>query len=514
MRKLNKKNKISFNIFGGLVVVSLALIIYTAFGVFAAEKEIYTIGKDSIVYDDSSKSIDVASAGNIEKKWNGNYYLSLENGGKYNLGEHNVFYDQATKKVGILGDGYQVFTDGSVSKIEGRTDIADANEMKFYKLADRKYLISGLHIQSQEEGFDTSNYLYIQMDKSGNALLLNNEVNMKTINPMILVCGDVEFDIANETLKYKEEKVNLKAINGSTNEYQPPEKEEKDQSSIVDENEDKNQDQQVFDVAGGSGGTGGAGGTGGTGGTGGSNNSNQNPGNNNSGNGSNQNPIVTPPKDEKIYDRTIALRSVKAGIDSLSVDYYISDVENKFIDVHLLIEDEEGNEIGRFQLNKSMTNVLIRQLAPNEKYTLSLNYSMYYTEKGVTKKVDYTADETNIRTKSLEAKIEVNKIGDNSLTYHVYMDDEFVLNSAEIHVYLDKDDVDGEPDMAIPVDIDKAIRSEGWEAQLPISKTNEKFQLVMEKAIYNGEPIDLNVQCTVYHERNQSIADFFMGLFK
>ncbi len=63
------------------------------------------------------------------------------------------------------------------------------------------------------------------IDKLGNALLLNNEINAKTINEMIISTDEFSFDVANESLVYDNENIDLKKIIGSTNEHVKQEKE-------------------------------------------------------------------------------------------------------------------------------------------------------------------------------------------------------------------------------------------------------------------------------------------------
>ena len=40
------------------------------------------------------------------------------------------------------------------------------------------------------------------MDKLGNALLLNNEINAKTIKQMVISTPDYDFDVGNEVLLF------------------------------------------------------------------------------------------------------------------------------------------------------------------------------------------------------------------------------------------------------------------------------------------------------------------------
>ncbi len=223
MRKMSKKNKLSFNLFGVLIVLLLGCFGFFAYQVMAAPKESYEVAQGCAVYDEKMQPIDMAASGTVQKKkWDQKYYLTLANGETYCLGAQSVIFNPASKQVDIIGMGYQIFTDGSVANISGKTEIPRSANVMLYKLADRKYLLVGNEIFAKDQDFSASNYLQVNLDKAGNALLTNDQVNMKTVEPLVLLCNELEFDIANETLHYQEQMVDLKAVGGSSNEYVKP----------------------------------------------------------------------------------------------------------------------------------------------------------------------------------------------------------------------------------------------------------------------------------------------------
>lgn len=69
----------------------------------------------------------------------------------------------------------------SVKKNE--TKVKSSVISKFYKLEDRKYLIVDRTIEAVNSSLVTSNYLIVNLDKSGNATLINDKVSLKTITP-------------------------------------------------------------------------------------------------------------------------------------------------------------------------------------------------------------------------------------------------------------------------------------------------------------------------------------------
>lgn len=172
----------------------------------------------------------------MQAKWDGKYYLETSGKEQYKLGEQVVAYQTNTSALDLYGKMYQIQMDGSVQKLVGDNKIADFKQDNIYKLADRKYLITSSKITNDTGKLNTKNYLLIILDKAGNTLLLNNEVNAKTIKPMLIKTPSFEFDIANEKIIYEEKEIDLKKIIGSTNEYQQIELQEEEQI----ENQEKN----------------------------------------------------------------------------------------------------------------------------------------------------------------------------------------------------------------------------------------------------------------------------------
>ena len=127
---------------------------------------------------------------------------------------------------------FKVLLDGQVEKYSKDTTIKNTSEDAFYKIADREYLMISNSIKNESGSISTSKYLYIIIDKSGNTLLLNNEIYARTINPIVLSTSSYRFDIANEKLIVGNEEINLKDIIGSTNEY--VEKEEEKEKTYPD----------------------------------------------------------------------------------------------------------------------------------------------------------------------------------------------------------------------------------------------------------------------------------------
>lgn len=482
MRKMSKKNKISFNIFGFVIVLTIGLLSFVSMQVFAIENEDYALKRNSTVFDYEMNAVQVPSDGTIKKKWTGDYYAQINDIGEYNLGSHSVVFESGNRSMMILGDGYQVFTDGTVLPIEKKTDINDLNEVKFYKLTDRKYLLIGSQISSKDEVIGTSKYLEITMDKSGNALLSNDEINYKTVKPIVLTCGNAEFDIANEKLIYQEEIVDLKKINGSTNEYVVPVDEQK--------SDDPNPPSSIVNgdaTGGGGGGTGGSSTTGDNNQTGNSGNDVTDGSSGSNTNNDKNNGTTNKPNN---LERSISIRGTSTSVNSITVDYQIVDVENKFVATYLILEDLQNDATTRYGVNKADSSITLRGLAASSQYKVYLHYEMYMLDKDkVNTLTENTAGVVKVRTKNIQSTVNIDRISSTKLNFTVTTDSQYILDSASLVLY-----VDGIKKETKNIDIAKSIDN-GWTGSFAIDG-GSVFKLVIEGAMFNGDPITLNAQCT------------------
>ena len=218
MRNLTSGNKMNFIIFALIILIILIILCVAVIMTLRTEKEEYQVSSTASIYDKDYNYIELENDAKISKKWTGNYYLKENNTKKeYNLGNYAIAFDKNKKALDLYGNFYQVLKGGDVSKISGYNNVNGNVQSLFYKIDDRKYLIVSKNIKNDTGSLSTQNYLIVIIDKIGNALLLNNEINAKTINQMIISADDFSFDVANEKLMYNDEAIDLKKIIGSTN---------------------------------------------------------------------------------------------------------------------------------------------------------------------------------------------------------------------------------------------------------------------------------------------------------
>lgn len=400
------KNRMLFAIFILVVLLIISILILSVYNTKEKNNiEEYKISLNNAIYDKDYSYISLKKDSVLKKEWDGNYYL-YENDNKYELGKEPVFYDKAKNQVSIYGNVYQIYTNGEAIEKTEKIVVNDLSDFQFFKLGDRKYLVINSEINN--ENFSAHNYLIVSIDKAGNATLLNNSLNIKTINPLVISIGDVKFDVANEKLIVKDKEIDLKKINGSTNEYVEGDKNKKP-SNIVDNNISNDQNS-------------------GTNG-----NTNQN---NNSSNNSpiynqiisqiiNISGLVSSQVNKANLYKNIGLRTINAGASYLDIVYSVIDPEDKYLSVFLVLEDEDKNQ-KYYYLNKGDISYRISGLSPNKQYNLSINYISRGNSSSV------VADSVVALTSTDPTSVRITKINGTSLFYKIKMYSEYEFSSANV----------------------------------------------------------------------------------
>lgn len=484
MRRLTRKAMISFNIFAAAVLLMVALFVIVIMSVTQANAASYLIPAGSTVFDKSDYAITTSVDGKISKTADDNYLLNLTNGGgEYNLGSTVVTYQQNSGVVRLFGTAYQVFGDGSVDKLSGETQINDVATPSFYKLADRKYVLIGAAIQSSDQLFQASNFLYVVIDKNGNAQLLNDLINLKTVEPMVLLCGDVSFNVAEERLVLADNEIDLTRILGTSNEYSP---------EAGQQNENNVGENGEIIIRGGNGGDGGAGGSGGTGGTGGT--------------GGKGGTGVAPEDKEEEYDFTLnnvlSLRGVKTTANTVEINYLINDPTGEFsmafLRVRSFIDDGTGAAFDqKIGLNASATKQIVTGLSPGAQYVISIGYRPL---NAAVTDPDRITDSVKVATRSITAQIAVTRLSKDEATFKLLMDSGFKIDSGDIVLY-----ADGTEQSRKAIDTAAACSADGWTSSLTY-RGGANLELRLENIVFSGKPISLSYSSVKFVNATSSAA--------
>ena len=484
MRSLAAGNKKRFAIFAIIIIIIIILLITCLRLALNHEVEEYRIESNVTLYDSEYEPLQPEEAGTITKKWDGNYYLTLDNTNEtYKLNPEVVSYNGNNSQVTLYGDVFKVLLDGQVEKYSKDTTIRNTSEDAFYKIADRQYLMISNSIKNESGSISTSKYLYIIIDKSGNTLLLNNEIYARTINPIVLSTSSYRFDIANEKLIVGNEEINLKDIIGSTNEYVEKE-EEKDmdwQNLIPEYNggtsengsdnsgNGQNADGSVINNQGGaqSGTNAGTSGNAGNGGDTIINNSNSS---------TNQTPL----------SKSVSLRGAIATSSYIDIEYAVSDPENRYQTVYAFIE-AVGYE-NTIALDKNTTTYRLTDLEPNTEYKITLGYKEITEDNEV---VDNIEDVLSVRTTKINASLDVTRVstGSKKVYFNLKLDQNYAFDYAKIALY-----VDGIKESDMEVNLTEAVKTDGWSNVLSYENYGSEITLQLEGTSHDGSVVETNIQ--------------------
>ena len=416
-RKLSGSVKRIIGLFSGLVVVLGAVFGIAVFNSISNTEASISVGVDSTVYDVNGNKIILENPASVYKSNLGDYRLVDSKSKTYSLGENTVIYDSGSLK--ILGGGYQVVSDTDVTLLPNFSQIDELNYAGFFKLADRVYLLTGNSIGGEGYPVSTDGYLFIVMDKSGNAMLLNDEVCEKTTSASAInVDGEYTFDIANELLMYGEDKVvDCSLIIGSTNEYDEnsdPMAIRNKIESLKEQGKDvTNPDEVLIDAKGGTGGRGGNGGMGGDGGQGGTGGA--------GGPGGEGGTGVAP--DVTNARKTLNLYQVTPSYTQVDVEYYVSDPYGFLGDITIKVTNmNDTSDVRTITCDLDASKMTIFNLVPSTKYMLELEASNDASKRSY--QYFYTLDP--------EVELSVVKVSEDSITCNVKYVQGLTLNGARL----------------------------------------------------------------------------------
>ena len=542
MKRAEKKNTAIYNIFGALIVLTLVGLSVVVVNVLKNKEETYVIPAGSTVYDINNEYIPLEDDAEVYWKSDGYCYLKTSDKEVYKLGKQAVVHDKDTASVKIYGDIYKIDADGIISNLTGVTEISDFSEPGIYKMADRKYLMTGNGIKSTDKSYNAEKYVYVTIYKTGTAVLMNNEQYKNVVYPIMLKAEDLYFDISSELALYDDNLINLKKVIGSTNEYT-------DDAllyveGLIDDEEynaaSKNPD--VITIVGGNGGSGGmggaggaagdggdggyggsggvggtggnggsggyggvggiggVGGTGGLGGVGGTGGIGGDGGNGgDGGKGSDANISAL---------KWVELTSVTPNIGSIDVKYYVSDITNDYVGVYLLVEHVENgaNKVEKVYLNKTSTNYTIKNCKPNTQYGVTLCYEAYFTTGG---KIDdeptsVQHDKVVVRTGSDLGYFSVTSLKEDSIEIQLKLQKDYLITSGNIVLY----NSDGNKKIATYVISQNEIKAAAennvmCSIEFDATKvdTGDLLYLVFEDVVYNGEPFVISQKTTITYNK-------------
>ncbi len=485
-----KKNSLQFIIITVITFLIVIMFILAVNHFTKLDTGNYEVSKNSITYDNENNYINVSNSANLKMGLDGNYKLiNKENllNVSYNLGTHAIFKEEGASTLNIYGIYYEVGHSGEISRLTKENKISLIDGARFFKVADRKYLIIDKKISSSDGSINTKDYLVIEIDRNGNSTLYNDTINVKEIKPLVINTSGFDFDIANEYLDINNTVIDLKKIIGSTNNYKAKEDKTEDNPEIDNATINSTTDylkQQVenlrkqveaqtdyynsyFKTVVGS-----------------FNNLNSSLQDTNKQQYNMQVDQNTIKGSIKNYNlaRWLSIGVIEASVSTIKVNYNVFDPNNEYTTIYLEVTGGNIIEPQRYYLNKESNNTTIRDLNANTNYNISLKYTVLVDGSATT----MTEDVITVRTKQPNIELKITKVTSNSISYYLKTDREYRFDKATLNVYSDNNNLASE-------DIDINKTDGGYNGTFKLDRIGYKNELRLENIYYNGTLTDLDV---------------------
>lgn len=417
-RKLGWKN---YSLY--IVLVVIVGIVGALFGnsifLFNRAVETYDISSGSTVLDGDYNVIELPTGGQMVRKATGSFVLSMTNKDgveeKHDLGNQAIVYSDSDYKFYIHGTAYSISSDTSVKKSEVYEEVKKS-EPSFYKLGDRKYCIADKIIKSKEISLSESGYLVVDIDRQGNATLVNNKINIKTINPIIIKGTYFDFDVAREKLIVGDEEIDLTTVIGSSNEYRDSELADANDGS--DTAADRTKDLSYYDdyvrrMK-------------------------------NSFNNLYNSSVKAGKRIDDVNRRTSVsidltkwtnVTSVSSTPSTVTLDYAVFDPNNNYSQVFAVISESGTDTSTRISLSKESSSFTFRDLKPDKKYSIQYGYTLAKVVDS--EQHDVVVDNLIVVTGKPKTTISISKISTNKVDYVLKLDKEYAISQAVIHLFVD-----------------------------------------------------------------------------
>lgn len=485
-----KKNSLQFIIISVITFLIVAMFVVAVNHFIKLDTNNYSVNKNSITYDNENNYVAVSSAANLKMGLDGNYKLINKEdmlNVTYNLGTHAIIKENSGSFLNIYGIYYEVKSNGEISRLTKENKISLIDGARFFKVADRKYLIVDKKISSSDGTINTKDYLIIEIDRNGNSTLYNDTINVKEINPLVINTSSFDFDIANEYLDFNNTVIDLKKIIGSTNNYKKTDENIEDNPEIDNatinsttdylkkqvENLRKQVEAQndyynsYFKTVAGS-----------------FNNLNSSLQDTNKQQYNMQVDQNTIKGNIKNYNlsRWLSIGVIESSVSTIKVNYNVFDPNNEFTTIYLEVTGGNIIEPQKYYLNKESNNTTIRELDANTNYNINLKYTV--NVEGTVNTI--TDDVITVRTKEPNIELKIIKLTSNTISYYLKTDKEFRFDKATLNVYSDNNNLASS-------DIDINAAEEGYTGMFKLDRIGYKNELKLENIYYNGNLIDLDV---------------------
>ncbi|MGN1379850.1 MAG: hypothetical protein ACI4XR_05645 [Bacilli bacterium] len=434
MRKLNKQNKIYITLLSLFVIICLVVIAIFIIYKIKDYNIKYKILPVSYVFNSDKELITIKDNTYAKKDFFRNYYL-IDNENKISLGKNVVIYNSSDNEITLLGTFYEILENGETKKYSGES-IFSSYLNKIFKIDDRKYLVTGKTIKTEDDLLTTENYLLIDLDKVGNSYVYNNVINYKSFGILNLITDTFNFKTNEEILILNNEEIDLTKIKGSTNEYNKQKKEYLDNTN---NNNPSNiyEEEQVF-----------------------------------------INNIYQTITENKYVSHKTTIFDAKASNSSIDLTYMVYDPLTEFTKVYVNLYTNDVF-VGTYELASNETNYTLKGLKSNTLYHLEFFYDYMVDDALVSKKFDML----DVKTLNVKGQITLEKVSNNSVSYILKVDDS--LDSAVANLYIDGMLASTDNNL----NIENAKSSDGYSGLFNFSSLGSTYEIVIDNGVYNLENV-------------------------
>ena len=425
--------KKSFGIFSGVVLAGMGGMGGAVVRAAGTVSDQYAMEIGSLVYDNAYSRINLEGNGEVHRELNGNWNLKVDGGEKYDLGKKTVAYEPQSGSLKVFGGGWQFKEDGTVVKLSNFEEIP-LTESGFIKLSDRKYVLVGDDIHDASGKVTADGFLYIIADKAGNAHMMNDVMNVTSMDEMILNEGDFQYNIAEETLALGENVVDLQSVMSALNVVEDPFNlgRKKYAYTIRGGNGGAGGKGGAGGIGGrgGTGGIGGAGGQGGIGGYGGAGGSGGSGGSGgNGGAGGNGGSINGSSQSQNITGRMgMYIKSIDKSSNKLVVHFRINDTFGNYGEIEVRVKPSSGSgkEIIK-RVGPDDEEVTFDQLTAGKRYTVTIGY---YDEEedGEFRSMDVV----RATTEDVSISFYITQVNSDDVCYSVQLDEDYVTSFTRV----------------------------------------------------------------------------------
>ena len=432
MRKLNKQNKIYITLLSLFVIICLVVVsIFIVYKIKDYNIK-YKISPVSYVFNSDKELITIKDNTYVKKDFFGNYYL-IDKESKINLGKNVVIYNSSDNEITLLGSFYEILENGETKKYSGESSFSSYLN-KIFKIEDRKYLVTGKTIKTEDDLLTAENYLLIDLDKVGNSYVYNNVINYKSFGILNLITDTFNFKTNEEILVLNNEEIDLTKIKGSTNKYKEQKKEHLDSSNNNDNPSNIYEEEQIF-----------------------INNIHQ---------------TIT---ENKYVSHKTTVFDAKASNSSIDLTYMVYDPLTEFTKVYVNVYTNDVF-VGTYELASGETNYTLKGLNSNTLYHLEFFYDYMVEGNLVSKKFDML----DVKTLNVKGQITLETVSNNSVSYILRVDDSF--DSATANLYIDGVLISTDSNL----NMTHAQSKDGYRGVFNFNTLGSTYEIIIDDGVYNS----------------------------